>query len=59
MQKAEDITFTGTVIVAGNFNVQNTDDVSITYNDAIIDNPPPGFTSTTGAPTTSDWQEVI
>jgi len=60
MQKAEDINFYGTVIVAGNFNLQNSEDVGITYNPDIIDNPPPGFYNGGGANiiTITNWHEV-
>jgi Tfp pilus assembly protein PilX len=60
-QNSEDINFYGTILVRGNFNLQGTKDVTITYNSAILNNPPPGFSGTGGASTinVTSWNEVL
>lgn len=58
-QKADDITFTGTVMVAGNFNAQNSEDFSITYDPSILVNPPPGFSGGATNISASVWKEVL
>ena len=58
VQRVSNINFTGTVIVAGNFNLTNSEDVTITYDESIIDNPPPGFPAGPGSSINLDtWRE--
>ncbi len=60
-QKADNINFFGSIFIAGNFNLQNSEDIVITYNPAIIDNPPPGFYGGPGGTNviiSNNWQEV-
>ena len=59
MQKAENINFTGTVMVAGNFNIQNSEDVTITYDPAVVVSLPPGFSGGSTSVVLSVWKEVI
>jgi len=58
-QKAEDITFIGSVLVAGNFNAQNSEDMSLIYNTEIASNPPPGFSGGSQNIMMSGWKEVL
>lgn len=60
-QKAQNINITGTIFVGGNLNLQNTKNVSVTYDASIIDNTPPGFTCPGGTSsiTTTGWKEIV
>jgi len=59
MQKAEDINFTGSVLVAGNFNLQNSEDVNITYDESTLDGLPPGLSGGSSSVVASGWKEVL
>ncbi|MBN3038666.1 MAG: hypothetical protein JW869_04525 [Candidatus Omnitrophica bacterium] len=58
LQQAHNIVFTGVLIVGGNLNCQNSD-VTVNYDPAIAENPPPGFTDGGRVVfTEEDWQEL-
>lgn len=57
-QQAENIIFNGTIIVAGNFNLQQSKNIIVTYDPTILTNPPPGITgggTIVNVTSQSDW----
>lgn len=58
LQQAENITFNGTLIVAGNLNIQNSNMVAITYDEEAMEDPPVGFSGSGEVRLVEhDWQE--